>query len=191
MKVIVFSGHMIDQPNRPVARFPSYRESAIRVEMAMNLDAWRVGAGDVGICGAACGGDILFAELCLEREVDVQLLVALPVDQFIEASVRHSGPLWVNRFHRLLDLCEVRYRHEHLDEPCGISVFEQNNIWCLDKTKEFADATKLLALLVWDEKPTGDGPGGTSDFARRVAKLGGDLRIVNPLQIAASLSRAD
>ena len=41
----------------------------------------------------------------------------------------------------------------------------------------------LYALLVWDEKPTGDGPGGTADCATRVKRLGGRIAIVNPKRL--------
>jgi hypothetical protein len=43
-----------------------------------------------------------------------------------------------------------------------------------------ADSAKIRALLVWDQKPTGDGPGGTSDFEANVRDLGGLIAIINP-----------
>ena len=48
---------------------------------------------------------------------------------------------------------------------------------------EIRDTANLHAILVWDEKPSGDGPGGTADFAARVRGLGGLLRIVNPTSL--------
>ncbi len=47
-----------------------------------------------------------------------------------------------------------------------------------------ASETKIHALLVWDEKPTGDGPGGTSDFQGRVKNLGGLIEIINATKLA-------
>jgi hypothetical protein len=38
---------------------------------------------------------------------------------------------------------------------------------------EISDPKNLHALLVWDEKPSGDGPGGTADCATRVKRLAG------------------
>ncbi len=45
---------------------------------------------------------------------------------------------------------------------------------------EASTSTKIHALLVWDEKPTGDGAGGTSDFESWVRGLGGVIKVVNP-----------
>src|SRR5436853_488579 len=36
------------------------------------------------------------------------------------------------------------------------------------------------ALAIWDEKPSGDGPGGTSDFEKRIRSSGGEVKIINP-----------
>ena len=49
--------------------------------------------------------------------------------------------------------------------------------------REAGDPRKIHALLVWDEKPTGDGPGGTSDFQEKVCHLGGHLEIINPTRL--------
>jgi hypothetical protein len=37
--------------------------------------------------------------------------------------------------------------------------------------------------LVWDEKASGDGPGGTSHFAEQVRHYGGLVEIINPTKI--------
>jgi hypothetical protein len=42
----------------------------------------------------------------------------------------------------------------------------------------------LFSVLVWDEEPTGDGPGGTSDFAERVRDLGGVVEVINPTKLS-------
>jgi hypothetical protein len=42
----------------------------------------------------------------------------------------------------------------------------------------------LFAVLVWDERETGDGPGGTSDFASRIRSSGAHLAIINPMELA-------
>jgi hypothetical protein len=69
--------------------------------------------------------------------------------------------------------------------PKGTSVFARNNLWMLNAARvEANDPKNLYAILVWDEKPTGDGPGGTSDFEKRVKQLGGRVApIINPLKL--------
>ena len=56
--------------------------------------------------------------------------------------------------------------------PKGVSVYARNNLWMVNTVRvEVRDPKNLYALLIWDEKLTGDGPGGTADCAARVKKL--------------------
>ncbi len=184
-KVLVFSGHMIDKPDRPAPRFPSSKEAAVRERLAHQLRVTGVGAGDLAICGGARGGDILFAELCAESGAEVWIFRALPEAEFLEASVRLPGGDWEARYFALRDREGVKVfdQHDRLGSPPkGASVYARNNLWMLNTARVEADDPKNLhALLVWDEQPTGDGTGGTSDFAARVKKIGGRLApVVNP-----------
>src|SRR5215204_2901388 len=92
--VVVFSGHLTDAPDRPRPRFPQDLETAARRGIADALDRWGIGPNDIGVCGGARGGDILFAELCVERDARVLLCVALPPERFLETSVRAEGTDW-------------------------------------------------------------------------------------------------
>jgi hypothetical protein len=190
-KIIVASGHMIDTPDRPSPRFPPEKEEPVRDRMAKVLDAWGVGEGDLAICGGARGADVLFAELCLERKAHVQLSIPTSQPEFLASSVRLEDTDWEQRHFALLRECEVIYQPERLGAaPSGTSVFARNNRWIINTALAEADADpaaasdqRLYALLVWDEQPTGDGPGGTSDFAATVKRLGGQLQIVNPTKL--------
>ena len=42
------------------------------------LDAWKIGKGDLAICGGSTEGDVMFAEKCLAREAQVRLLILEP-----------------------------------------------------------------------------------------------------------------
>lgn len=181
-KVFIFSGHMIDAPGRAKERFPARKAALVSAQIANRLDQWGIGKGDLAICGGARGGDILFAEECQRRGAHVRLLFALPRDEFIAQSVRLPESDWVQRFNKLTTSCEVAYQHERLgDPPQGLDVFSRCNLWIINTARvEFDPQKGLFALLVWDEKPTGDGPGGTSDFAARVQGLGGEIAIINP-----------
>lgn len=68
--------------------------------------------------------------------------------------------------------------------PPDISIYARNNLWIINTARiEAADTAKIHAILVWDTKPTGDGPGGTSDFERKVLDLGGFIEIINPTNL--------
>jgi hypothetical protein len=186
-KVVVSSGHMIDRPDRPEERFPPRKEGVVQERIAEQLQAWGVGAGDLAICGGARGGDILFAELCADRGAEVWLFLALHEGEFLEKSVRLPDSDWEQRFFALRDREDVKVslQIERLKSPPkGTSVFSRNNLWIINTARvEANDPKDLYAVLVWDEKPTGEGPGGTSDFAARVKQLGGRLAIINPTKL--------
>ena len=98
----------------------------------------------------------------------------------------HSN--WEDRFFTLRERGNVKTfsQLERLKAPPkGAYVFARNNLWMLNTARvEANDPKNLYAMLVWDENPTGDGPGGTSDFERRVKQLGGRVGpIINPLKL--------
>lgn len=190
-RVFLASGHMIDLPDRVAKglgeRFPPGKEDLVLERIARQLDVWGVGANDLAICGGARGTDILFAELCADRGAEVWLFLALPEAEFLEASVRLADSNWEDRFFALRKRESVKtfLQSERLESPQSAQVFASNNLWMIDTARvEVNDPKNLYALLVWDEKPTGDGPGGTSDFAVRVKNLGGHLApIINPTRL--------
>ncbi|HYJ88060.1 MAG TPA: tetratricopeptide repeat protein, partial [Pyrinomonadaceae bacterium] len=191
-KVLITSGHMIDAPDRVARglgdRFPPRKEAVVRERIEEQLESWAVGAGDLAICGGARGADILFAEICADRGAEVWLFIALPQAEFMELSVRLPNGDWEERYFALRGRDGVRafFQDERLKSPAkGAFPFARNNLWMINTARvEANDPKNLYALLVWDEKPTGDGPGGTSDFAERVKKLGGRLApIINPTKL--------
>ena len=185
-KVAICSGHMIDAPDRKTPRFPKEKAEAVRAKIAQQLEQWEIGAGDLAVCGGACGADILFAEECLRRGAQLRLLLAQETDDFVRDSVRHAGEDWVRRFHLLREKSDVEILPEEPgDAPEGASIYARTNLWIINTARvEAADSGKIRALLVWDEKPTGDGPGGTSDFEQKVRDLGGLVEIINPTKLA-------
>jgi hypothetical protein len=175
---------MIDAPGRKEARFPAAKEGLVRRRIAARLSDWSAGERDVGICGGACGADILFAEACLERGARVMLLIPLPEDQFLAKSVGFADSDWEERYRALRARCETRFQHEALGTAAnGENVFERNNLWCLEVARSLVPPARIHALLVWDGKPGGDGPGGTSDFAARVERGGGSVSVINPTRV--------
>lgn len=187
-RVVVFSGHMIDAPGRAAERFPARKEGIVRERIAKQLQAWKIGSGDLALCGAARGGDILFAELCADRGARVWLFLALPESEFLEQSVRLPNSDWEQRFFALRDRPQVKVAilGESAKPPApGASVFARNNLSMINAARaEAKDPDRLYGLLVWDEKPTGDGPGGTSDFAARIKRSGGHLApVINPTKL--------
>src|SRR4029079_10210203 len=71
--VVVFSGHMIDHPERPDPRFPAdpQLEERVRASLDASLDRMRA---VIGYVSGACGGDILFAEALLARQGELHVV---------------------------------------------------------------------------------------------------------------------
>ncbi len=181
-RVAVCGGHMIDAPGREHSRFPAAKAEAVRALIATQLDQWQVGKNDLALCGGASGADILCAEEALRRGASLRLLLAQTPDDFVRASVRPAGHEWVRRFYDLCEKAEVVILSAATNtQP---SIYERVNLWLVDNGKEAAGETgKLLALLIWDEQPGGDGPGGTSDLAQKIKQLGGEVAIINPTKL--------
>jgi hypothetical protein len=179
---------MIDAPDRPKPRFPPEKEAIVRDQMAGALQGWQAGERDLGICGGARGADILFAECCLERGAHVRLMIALPEQEFVEKSVKLNSGNWVERYFALRHhpAVETWFQHERqASRNEGLSPFESNNIWMIETARKEAASGKLFALLVWDEKPAGDGPGGAAHFAEKIKELGGEIIVINPTKLSA------
>src|SRR5262249_4819882 len=104
-RVLLFTGHMIDSENRSEPRFPrtAAAEAAERqrIKEAILKEQQLQGSGLVGIAGGACGGDILFHEVCEELNIATRLFLPVAKDTFSANSVQHGGTQWVERFQRL------------------------------------------------------------------------------------------
>ena len=130
---------------------------------------------------------MLFGELAAEMGAEVWLMLPLPENEFLEKSVRLPDSKWEQRYFDLRSRPNVKtfVQEDRLKTaPKGASVFARNNLWMVNTARvEVSDPKNLYAVLVWDEKPTGDGPGGTSDCAARIRTLGGNIALINPTKL--------
>ena len=136
----------------------------------------RAANGAVGIAGGACGGDILFHEVCAELEIKTQLYLALPPDKFRAASVAQGGPAWIERFNRLCARIEPRILSECEELPNWLhgkpdyGIWQRNNLWMLFNALA-TNSEDLTLIALWD-KGKADGPGGTEDLVKQVESRG-------------------
>jgi hypothetical protein len=174
-KVVLFCGHMIDHPNRQQPRFPADMENEARQKIEAILDALNPSSNCLAIApGAACGGDILFLEACLKRNMKVEVFLPFDETRFIQESINFAGDHWVTRFYAIRNHPNVtiHLQPERLGKvPEGDNAFERNNRWTLYSTLMYGiDRVQLIAL--WDGKG-GAGRGGTADMVQQVRQLGG------------------
>jgi len=184
--IVVFAGHLIDQPARPVPRFPAGLEPT--VAEAIKTHIRKISPG-FGYASAGCGSDILFFEALLERGAEAHVVLPYDKEQFIKDSVSFANSDWVSRFERVLERATslTTASSERIEE--GSMSFEYANLllFGLADIRARQLETDLLPLAVWDQKP-GDGPGGTASAVEHWKNLGLDVLVID---LAKILKRAD
>ena len=177
-QVLLFSGHMVDTPDRPEPRFPASKVAVATQRIEAALDALGAGAGDLALTQGAAGGDLIFAEACQARGVRVQLLLPLPEPQFIQKSLLRSvqGEDWRRRYLALKAALPVppRVMPDELGPlPRGADAFERCNLWLLN-TALACGIDKVQFMCLWNGGG-GDGPGGTAHMYREVERRTGQV----------------
>lgn len=175
-KLVVFSGHMIDAPDRRTPRFPAAKEGEVKGLLEKQLASMNAG---IGFSSAASGSDILFLEAMLARGGAIHLVLPWPAEEFVKTSVGIAGDGgWVERFHKVLDrAASIRILGE-LYMPGSATGFEYCNLAMNGLARLFAKSLDLeiTPLAVWDGY-TG-APGGTGSFVRYWRNHGTSVKVI-------------
>lgn len=171
-QVLLFSGHMVDAPDRPTPRFPERWVPAAlrRIEQALEqLDA---GPGDLAYTQGACGGDLLYTQACLARGVPVQWLQPFADEaEFLRRSVALRGAHWAQRYHALRAQLDRPVQGMAADPAeAGADPFERCNRWLLACALAHG-AERLRVIALWNGQG-GDGPGGTAHLLQLAHEAG-------------------
>jgi hypothetical protein len=174
-KVALFSGHMIDAPGREKPRFPPNKEPVAARAITEALADLGIGPADLGICGGACGGDLLFAEAALARGARLDLYIPFDELTFLETSVNFADHDWRGRYFAAKARATLHFAPTDLGPIReGVDPYERNNRWMLDSALRFG-AERLDFVCLWNGEG-GDGPGGTRDMMDAVRSRGGRTR---------------
>ena len=174
-RLLLFSGHRIDAPQRSPARFPPQLEAPAAARIAAVLASLAADSNDIGLTEGAAGGDLLFTEACLHRGVPVQLLLPMPEDAFIDSSILTSadGEHWKRRY---LALKAALPWPPRVMPATDADAFEACNRWLLDTALASGAALQLVCL--WNGEG-GDGPGGTAHMVHEVQRAGGAVQWID------------
>ena len=167
--VLIFSGHMVDKPDRDKPRFPDDESyvAAVRQAIAKKLDELHP---VIGYCQGACGADLIFAEEMLKRDAEVHLVLPFDRNDFYITSVDFGFVArrgWRDRF----DTVYARSTHHYATEELYLG--DDTLFAFANKFKSglaIAHARRLgvepVGLVVLDSQPQVL-KGGTADFLAR------------------------
>jgi hypothetical protein len=166
---------MIDAPNRTHPRFSPEKEGAAREKISTALLQEKAKHRQLkGVAGAACGGDILFLEACVEMNIPAHIYLALPPEAFKKTSVSFAGANWGKRFDSLLQKLPWQVLTEAGEND--------KNIW--EATNEIMlqaalvhGGTHMTLLALWNGQ-RGDGPGGTQHLVETAKRSGAEVVII-------------
>ena len=185
-RVLLFTGHMVDSPGREKPRFPADKVDVAKQKIAEAVAAEREVAGGVAyaVAGAANGGDILFLKVCEEADIPAHILLALPREKYVKASVAAAGPQWVEEFNRLVRahpsrvLGESKELPDWLQEKPGYNIWQRNNLWTLYYALAAVGGENVTLIALWNGA-AGDGAGGTADMVEKARERGAKIVILD------------
>ena len=177
-RVILFTGHRVDAPDRKTPRFPAAKEKDARAMIleAVRMEKEKAQGKLLGISGGASGGDILFHEVCEELAIPSQMYLVSPRSEYIKASVADGGSGWVERFDRLYDKLKPRILSDTEQLPRWLrakkdyDIWQRANLWILHNAL-YISQDHLTLIALWNGA-AGDAPGGTEDMVKRAKDRG-------------------
>ncbi|MEK7779511.1 MAG: tetratricopeptide repeat protein [Pseudomonadota bacterium] len=183
-KVFLFSGHMMDAPDRPILRFPAEKVSAAAQKIANALHQLNAGPEDLALTQGANGGDLLFTEACQQLGIKVQWLQPFDEPQFIEKSVINPNEIWRERYRSAKEKLThgIRSAPGQLGPaPKGIDPYVRCNLWLL-YTALSHGIRKVHFICLWNGSG-GDGVGGTAHMYQEVKERTGNVTWIDTREL--------
>jgi hypothetical protein len=182
-QVFLFSGHMIDASDRSPPRFPSDKEPLAAAAIDKLLDELGAVTTDVAISSGACGGDLLFAESCLQRRLRVEIYLPFVQEEFLKESIDFAGEHWREKFFWVKERARrVHIMPQELGPTApGEDSFACVNLWMLDKALAYG-SRKISFICLWDRQ-AGDGPGGTKHLHDAVVQGAGKAYVLDTTRL--------
>lgn len=179
--VVLFSGHIIDQPSRAEKRFPRENEQLVRSRIANWLEKHN---GQISYSSAACGSDIIFLEEMLKRGGEINIVLPFEKKQFITTSVALIPESnWAERFEKILPKAQEikilsQYSEITLDDDL---LFANLYLYGTAQVRAERAGTDLRTLLVWDNN-IAQSIAGTAALADLIRCKGGRFDVIPPTE---------
>jgi len=191
---ILFSGHMIDAPDRPEPRFPASMEPLVSERIGAALDDLGAGPDDIAFCQAAAGGDLIFLEAAQQRGIRCQVLLPFDEPTYLRGSIFpvQNGDIWRDRFYAMKEklTLPIRLMPDALGPtPATVNAYERCNLWQLYSAMA-CGLDRLRFITVWNGAG-GDGPGGTAHLLRQVQRHTGQVTWIDTRRLSFTTSAPD
>ena len=191
-RVLLFTGHMIDAPDRAEPRFPPSKVDVARQKITEAITSEQQISGGIayGVAGCASGGDIIFHKACEAMGIPTRIFLAMPRELYIRASVAPAGPEWVEEFNRLVRLRPVRVLGDSQELPTWLqdkpnyNIWQRNNLWNLHNALAAVGGENVTLIALWNGA-SGDAAGGTADMVQKAQERGAKTIILNTKKIFA------
>ena len=162
--VAIFTGHMIDAPDRASPRFPPSLEAVVREAIRAHMAR----LAPVAVYGsAACGADLLCLEAAMELGIETHIVLPFPPADFRRLSVDFRPGDWGERFERAIARAgSVTVTSDHYARG-STATFDYANLVLTGMGRlraEMLDAP-LRALAVIDVSDAGAAGGSSSNLA--------------------------
>ncbi|MGD8404441.1 MAG: hypothetical protein PVJ21_12320 [Anaerolineales bacterium] len=188
-RIFLFSGYLLKGQDEK-GKFPAQLEADIRQEIERVLDEYKVDSDDLAItAGMAAGGDLLYIEACVARNVPVGTHMPIPESAYVRDFVSPAGDEWVERFYKMRNhpLVEEYYQTELVgNHKEGDDVFERNNRWAL-YTAMMRGVDNLRLIALFDDKRGDVHNTQDAHLVKHMIDLmrdaGGQVEIINPSKI--------
>ena len=198
--VIVFSGHMVDSPDRlakPGARprFPNSELLIERLAEAIQAKLAELNA-TVGYCSLACGSDILFAQAMLARKAELHVVLPFAESDFLRKSVDFGlsddpkMKRWADLFTGVLGQLPEEQKHRATTEPylgtkelfSFVNSFTQG-LAVIRARQQFVTPCALVVL----EPDAEEAPGGTLHFQKTWEEAGFKSESINLAEVRKNI----
>lgn len=180
-QVFVFAGHTIDRPGQREAIFPAAMEKEVRKRIDEALDKFKADRNDLAFTtGASAGGDIIFIEACLNRNMRVEIHLPYAEPRHIQEWISFAGDQWIERYYTIRNNqnVSIRQQTDHLGPvKAGDNVTQRNERWTLYSSLIYG-IDRMRLILLWDGV-VDDVPGGPDHMLEEVRHIGGIAEHLN------------
>ncbi|TVR28723.1 MAG: hypothetical protein EA390_11310 [Balneolaceae bacterium] len=176
-RVLIFTGHLIDEIGREEIRFPvGMQEDARRLVRTYLDEELRHNAPDVAVSSLGAGGDMIFADEVLKSSIPLIVFLPFEKERFLKESVSYKkmektgeSSRWAQEFERILEQAEsVIYSNEEAGES---NPFEACNRAMRDYAlKEAGGDRELVSAMALMRPKELMKEGGTSHFVEDLKK---------------------